>query len=263
MLNVFIPSAYPQNSRNSIITPNGQYDFERFSNSEIKTITDVILNSIKKYPPKYRGIGLSVESYPVMYKARYILHEAIIVEFSNSIAALNQLAVGLAYNTKGYYFYPNSVKCLSSSIDLIQQNDWDKLQKSFMKWKVYSDLAEMCLSLGKLTDALNYAELSRKNKSELYAYDYILPGRILQALDINSCIQYYDALIKNNLVGRYSLQISKERQKAIDLSLQGYTHKEFNFEMTEQAKSFDLTVHNATMIILEQLKEQGVILWQK
>lgn len=250
---VFHPSVYPQNPDDSIITEKGLYDLDNFSEPEIKTISDVLKSSKIKYTTKYRGIGLAIESYPIVYKARYILHEIIIIMYSNSNLALDRLAVGLAYKAKGYYYYPESIKFISESAPKISNRDWNKLSCSFAKWKVFSDLAEMCLAIGEYTEALIYAKKSRQCKPEMYAYDYILPGRILKEKNITSCLDYYSKLLRLNSTQRYYSQIEIEYTKAVELSKKGYTHTHKTFHRSAKAEDFEQAVHDATIKILNTI----------
>ena len=121
-----------------------------------------------------------------------------------------------------------------------------------MKWKVYSDLADMCLSIGLLKEALIYAQTSRKNKPELYAYDYILPGRILKEKDITMCVDYYSKLLHLESLQKYHTQIEKEYLSAIKLKQQGYKHKYKPFNRPARIEHDENLLHCTTMTILKE-----------
>ena len=69
------PSVYPQNPDDSIVLSTGIYDFQHFSDAELQTVRAVLDTSENKYPRKYQGIGLAMEAFSVVYKARYILQD--------------------------------------------------------------------------------------------------------------------------------------------------------------------------------------------
>lgn len=91
----FYPEAYEQDSNQSIVK-DGRYDMTRFSEGEDRTIKQIIDQANRKYTKTYRAIGLANESYPVVYKPRYILFDVICIVFGDSDSPFDQLAVSFA-----------------------------------------------------------------------------------------------------------------------------------------------------------------------
>lgn len=99
-----------QDSNQSITTEDGTYDFENFSEHEKAVIIETIKTVLRKYPPIFRAIGLVNESYQIIYKPRYILFEIVVALFSDSNDAMDNLAVAIAYETKGAHFRSEALK---------------------------------------------------------------------------------------------------------------------------------------------------------
>lgn len=100
----YLPDTYIQDSSKSVVDDNGIYDFRHFSSHEAETVKKVIQTTYAKYPKDLQAIGMANESSSIVYKARSVLFDIIIVLYSNSDSIYDQFAVAIAYETKGAYF---------------------------------------------------------------------------------------------------------------------------------------------------------------
>lgn len=111
--------SWVQDTNQSITTENGLYDLNKFSKHEIDTIKYVLNEVEQKYPSKYRALGFANESYPIKYKARYVLFDMIVVLYEQSNEPLDKFAVSLAYASKGWYFRKQAIEYFEQSIEQI------------------------------------------------------------------------------------------------------------------------------------------------
>ena len=131
---VFPTSIYTQNSSQSITTDDGTYDFERFSENEASTIFDVLKTVQNKYPYIQRAIGLANESSQILYKPRYVLFEIIIQLYKDSSDKYDNLAVALAYETKGSKFRVSAIK----HFETVEKDICDSILNGFFVLSPYS-----------------------------------------------------------------------------------------------------------------------------
>ena len=111
--------SWVQDSDQSIVTQDGLYDMNNFSKHEIDTIKYVLDEVEQKYPAKYRALGFANESYPIKYKARYVLFDMIVVLYGQSTEPLDKFAVSLAYASKGWCFRKQAIEYFEQSIEQI------------------------------------------------------------------------------------------------------------------------------------------------
>lgn len=243
----FLPNQYAQDSKSSIVDETGTYDFDCFSVDECSTIQDVLSDAQRNYSPRYRAIGLALESYGILYKPRYILHEIIIIRYSSSKRPLDQLAVGLAYKTKGAYFRQQAIKYIENAIPMITKREWHKISAFFPKWSIYNDLSDLCEAECRFSDALEYAELAKRNKGFIAPYDILHPGRIYKKIDIALCVQYYENLICNNQTAEYWPLIEKELTIAKGQAEQGYKYRPRKSKMSDRSKMLEEKTYAAAL----------------
>lgn len=122
----YYPEDYVQDKNKSLLTDDGKYDMIRFSVHEDWTIRNVIAQANKKYSIKYRGIGLANESYPVVYKPRYILFDVIVIVFGDSKNPFDQIAVSFAYIQKGAYYRKNAIEYFETAIDQVPLSELNR-----------------------------------------------------------------------------------------------------------------------------------------
>lgn len=215
---------YPQDSKDSI-TKNGYYDFTRISHNENKTIINVIRNSKRKYPANYLSIGLILESYPVIYKERHILHELIIIKYENSVASIDMLAVAIAYERKGAVYRKKAIAFFEKALQHISEEDWKYVSLAFQPCEVYAMLSELYEKEYQFTEALKYANLSIQHKDEISLYDIIHRGDIYKKIDIAQCVEYYKKLDKNPILKIYKQDIKTALQEAKEKQDKGYIYR--------------------------------------
>ena len=74
----FLSSLLGVDAPTSVIDENGRYDLKRFSRQEYSTIKNILATVERKYPAALRSMGLVNESYPIVYKPRYILFDIVV-----------------------------------------------------------------------------------------------------------------------------------------------------------------------------------------
>lgn len=123
-----------QDSSQSITTADGTYDFENFSENEASTILDVLKTVKEKYPPMYRAIGLVNESSQILYKPRYVLFQIVVQLYKNSSTTFDNLAVALAYETKGASFRKSALE----HFEIVKNEICDSILNRFFVLLPYS-----------------------------------------------------------------------------------------------------------------------------
>lgn len=243
----FRANQYEQNSADSIVTETGLYDFEHFSAAETDTINQVLATVKRKYPRHYRGIGLALESYSVVYKPRYILHEIIIIKYGNSRNPLDQLAVGLAYKTKGAYFRKQALEYMKKSVENIKKSEWKRISLLFSKCYIYSDISNLYEGCYQFEDALHYAELSANEQGSLSQYDITRIGDIYRKIDINLCVKYYEDLIQSSGAGEYAAIVEEDLKKARELQARGYKYRPRPKKKPDYFDDLEEKIHQAAL----------------
>lgn len=165
----YSPDAYNQDTTKSVVDENGRYDLKRFSKQECDIIKSVLSSVEKKYPREFRAMGLANEAYPIVYKARYVLFDIIIVRYENSPNALDKLAVALAYESKGAYFRKEAISYFEASI---KELDKDMLNKflSYMSASLFMKFSELYEKEHDYKKAIYYAKKSRASKGASKEY---------------------------------------------------------------------------------------------
>lgn len=156
----YYPEEYAQDSSQSIIDSDGIYDLTRFSAHEESIIKQVISNVRKKYPEKYRAIGLANESYVIVYKPRYVLFEIIILKYKDSTSPLDMVAVSFAYCSKGAQFRSEALRYYEAVRDKI---NFDELNE-FASVSILSYITKIAETYEK--------EHEYKKAAECYKYVY-------------------------------------------------------------------------------------------
>jgi len=97
----YSPEVYNQDPNKSIIGETGKYDMSRLSGHEDFIIKSAINITNKKYPSKYRLLGLFNEAYVITYKPRYILMRIVEILGKSSQKPIDKLACALAMGDQG------------------------------------------------------------------------------------------------------------------------------------------------------------------
>lgn len=113
------PVYIEQTSEESLLTEDGRYDLTRFSPHEDKTIRQVINAANRNYTSVYRAMGLANESYPIIYKPRYVLFDVIVIAYGQSESPLDQMAVSFAYIQKGARYRPDAIRYFEMAIEKV------------------------------------------------------------------------------------------------------------------------------------------------
>lgn len=246
----FIADTYEQGGH-TILTSDGRYDPSRLTADEHDTILAVLHRTDEKYAPRFRAIGLTVESQPILYKARYILHDIIILRHSESETPLDRLAVGLAYSTKGAYYRPQAIAYLTDALPQIKRKEFQLLSKSFPLWSIYDKLADLCEGEALLDDALKYSKLAADYRPQKAPIDFLRPGELYRKLDINRCVKYYRALLLSPTAQSYRGLITEKLEKAEALAAKGYVYKPRKRKQSEGDVLFDKQVEAAARYFCE------------
>lgn len=227
------------------MTSDGRYDPSQLTADERDTILAVLHRTEEKYSPRHRAIGLAVESQPVLYKERYILHDIIILRYNESKKPLDRLAVGLAYSTKGAYYRSQAIDYLADAVPKLKRKDFYLLSKSFPLWSIYDKLADLCEGEALLDDALKYSKLAADYRPQKAPIDFLRPGELYRKLDINRCVKYYRALLLSPTAQSYRLLITEKLKRAEELAAKGYIYKPRKRKQPEGDALFDRQVEDA------------------
>ena len=238
-------SVYEQNSADSITDSKGFYDFENFSDSELGTITAVLDTAKKKYPKKYQGIGLAMEAYSIVYKPRYVLNEIVIIKYGESNYLLDKLAVGLAYITKGAAFREKAFEYLEYSIPKLKKSDFDLIKSAFTKIYLYNTLTDLYEYRGDYENALVYLEHCCRQFEKPYPYYYTKRGSIYKKIDINMCVEYYEALLIQH--PELKCYIEKELNTAKTQAEKGYVFKPKPVKQSDKNRQLEDRIHQAAL----------------
>ena len=122
----YYPDSYSQDSSQSILTQNNRYDLTRFSAHEESIIKQAVNNAKRKYPERYRSIGLANESYVIVYKPRYVLFEMIVIKYRESTNPIDLAAVSFAYESKGAFFRKYAIQYYEAAKDRISYKELNK-----------------------------------------------------------------------------------------------------------------------------------------
>ena len=148
-----------QNVNQSIISEKHHYDMTRFSSHETGVIVAVLNAAKAKYPRRYLSMGLANESYPIVYKPRYVLHEMIIQLYASSRRPVDRLSVALAYATKGAHFRPLAIQYFETSIPYIRPSFMSQFWM-YSPLCVYSTFSKLYESEHDYAKAIHYLELA-------------------------------------------------------------------------------------------------------
>lgn len=138
----FLSSLLGVDAPTSVIDENGRYDLKRFSRQEYSTIKNILATVERKYPAALRSMGLVNESYPIVYKPRYILFDIVVYKYGKSPAPIDKLAVSLAYESKGAYFRKEAIAYFESAtleLDLSRIKGF----QSYPPMSIYLKFAEL------------------------------------------------------------------------------------------------------------------------
>ncbi len=161
-MNIIFPDTVCQNSELSIVDNSGRYDFMNYSRHEAETIGAVFRNVLRKYDPCHYAIGLVNESQAIVYKARYILFEIVILRFSNSTAPLEQFAVAFAYSEKGASYRLKAIEYFEKSLPQLKENDFS-CYGSFLPLAIYNKLSLLYEKEHLWDKAIYYLKLAKKH----------------------------------------------------------------------------------------------------
>lgn len=226
-------------SDSTVLNADGRYDMTKFTAEEHNTILAVLQRTDEKYPAQYRAVGLAIEARPIMYKAKYVLNDIIVLRHESSAAPLDQLAVGLAYSTKGAYYRPQAIRYLSTALPNIGNKDIHLLSAEFPLWSIYDRLADLCESEAHLEDALRYSKMAERHRPWKAPIDFLRPGEIYRKLDIERCVKYYRLLLLSPAALPYQDLIREKLKRAESLAAKGYVYKPRKRKRSDADTLFD------------------------
>lgn len=150
-----------QDKSQSIADSRSRYDLTRFSAHEAGVIFEVLRMVDEVYPPKYRGMGLVNESYCVVYKPRYVLFHIVILRHERSHKPIDQLAVAMAYQSKGYYYRKQAIEYFEKAERHSVRHEMERFN-SYGPLGVYNSMSELYEWDGQFSKAYKYAVLASK-----------------------------------------------------------------------------------------------------
>lgn len=219
------PDYVEQDSRDSIVDTNGLYDMGRLSSEEKYVVTQVLSNAERKYPEKYKSLGLYNEGRPIMYKPRYLIFQVLISKYEKSTNAIDQFAVALAYTTKGSYGRQKAIEHLERAMSDMPPEELEEMDKYTLLWKAFNDFSDIYEREGEYELALLYAKTAVKLKRFVAPYDVTHPAEIWQKVDINKSVEYYESLLRDPFYEPYYPLIQKELEQKRVKQEKGYKYR--------------------------------------
>lgn len=156
---MYYPEEYEQHSEDSILDSSGKYDLTRFSNGEIRTIKQVLSIAQAKYPEKYRALGLANEAYVVVYKARYILLEMVVLMYGESNDPVEKIAAAFACTNQGASKRREAIRLFESADPNVRFWTLDKFASLFSA-SLYLKMAEIYEAEAKYDEAIRLIQKS-------------------------------------------------------------------------------------------------------
>lgn len=138
----FLSSLLGINMPTRVIDENGRYDLKRFSKQEYNVVKSTLSLVDRKYPAALRSMGLASEAYQAVYKPRYVLFDIVIVRHEKSLSPIDQLAVALAYESKGAFFRAQAISYFESAIQRIDMSKVNRFN-SFPPMSIYLKFSEI------------------------------------------------------------------------------------------------------------------------
>lgn len=252
-----------QDSSQSIVTENSIYDFNRLSSHEIDVIITVLRNAYSdKYHSSLRGIGLMNEAYPITYKPRYILLEAVVLLFENSHNSYDTLAVAEAYRNKGAAYRVQAIENYEKY--LAKANVFKKrlIREHFIMFSdifLYNNLSTLYEAEHNLWRALKYAEMAEALNSDLLPYYPIHIAKILLKIDPNKAVSYLTDIMNGPKYSGSKAIIQKTIAELEQKAVSGYRYKPRNKKPTPDSLNAD--IRKATLEFLPGGKYYA--LWAK
>lgn len=248
---------------NQSIVKDGIYDFSKFSAHEIDVIVAVLRNAYsEKYHHSLRGIGLINESYPIVYKPRYILLEMVIMLFENSRNPYDSLAVAEAYRNKGAAY---RVQAIENYERYFAKANVFKKKLIREQYAIFDDTF-LCDNLSILYEAehnlwraLKYAETAEKLNSDLLPYYPIHIAKILLKIDPNKAVSYLTGIMKGSRYVGSKMIIQKTVAELEQKAASGYHYKPRN--KTPAPDTLDADIRKAALDFLPGGKYYA--LWAK
>ena len=249
---------YPENYSQSLSTndtlPDGTYDFSRLSASDLCTIVEVLrVSKSAKYTTELHGLGAVNEAAQIRYKPRYVLHEIIIQTYAKSSNALDILAVGFAYKTKGAGFRKQAIDCFERYQQLAKRRDRQLAENCFFDAQepYFSyGLAELYSSEYQFDIALEYATFAEKhNASNAPGYPQLIASILLKT-DPADCVDYLRRVLINPKYWKYRNLFLNELQDAKDKVERGYKYRPRPYH--PKPREIELEKHISAMASLRQ-----------
>lgn len=239
------PEYIEQNSKDSIVTADSVYDMEHISDVERGVVLQVLNNAKRKYPRKYRAIGIYNEGCPIIYKPRYLVFQVLIMKYENSHKPIDQFAVALAYSTKGAAGRKEAIKHLEQSLIKLTEKDLKNISKYMLLWAAFNEFSNIYEKEGYYDLALTYAKIALRLKGFVSPYDVTHPGEILKKVDINRCIEYYEGLLNTASYVEYYPLINEQLKQSYVMRDKGYVFKSRPRKQSQHSIDFDNAVREA------------------
>lgn len=194
-------STYSQNTNLSIVTKDGIYDMNNFSDHETNTIVHVLSAVRLNYPEKYKSMGLVNESYQILYKARYVLYEIVIQVYSNSKSYIDQMAVAIAYQSKGTHFRAKAIEYFEKSVNHVKPDFLSEFV-CCQPARIYDIFSKAYEGEHNYDKAIHYTKLAKK---------YSVPGNTYYVKRLQELKQKQDKNTKKRNIKMKEQQIEFEK----------------------------------------------------
>ena len=182
-----------QDSSQSIVK-DGRYDPDQLSPHEEAVIRSVLKNAWSgKYPERFQGLGLANESYSILYKPRYILHEIIVQKYAGSDNPFDMLAVAAAYRTKGASGRGEAIRYYEKWLDSSTKKQREEAAKYLFDARepfLSLQMAKLYNDENRLDEALKYATAAEKMNTGHAPGFPLLLADIYKKQDIGQCVRY-------------------------------------------------------------------------
>ena len=242
------PFTIEQDTNQSIVK-NGYYDLTCLSEHEKQVVYTVLKNSHSgKYPKRLYGLGLANESYPIIYKPRYILFDIIIQLYKDSKNPYDLLAVAIAYETKGYYYCQQAIAYYEAFISKANFFQKKKAKECFFEINepyFSNKMSKLYESVNAFDKALFYAIKSEKNNFENLPHYPKHVAQIYMKIDPLKSVIYLEKIFRSSRYKNHYSVLLPEYEKAKELVNKNYKYKPRASNRSKHSIEFEKSVSNA------------------
>lgn len=180
-----------------------------------------------------RALQLAYNNTSVIGEARHKNNFIIIDSYQNSDDPLDILAVAFSYEREGASYRRQAISYFERFLSnpapiplVINHTNYDGKQLPlFSNWCIYSTIATLYEKEYDFENALKYLKLLPKESNFKNPSDYTRIGDVLEKIDINQAVSYYQDLIKQPIYKIHKRNIDIAFSKAKEKQQKGYQFK--------------------------------------